>query len=197
MLRGTKTQSKGWHLPALTLGLLLPVMAAAPAAAQSPREAGLWYDDTGRGAVELLPCGANLCGRIVWLKDPLNDKGQPLVDRYNPNPARRTTPICGLQIIGGLKPMPEGTWDTGWIYDPKTGSAYDAAIQLQRADQLKVTGYKGVKLFSKSFTWMRAPADLPRCDVAAAGRSATVPAPKKATKPGTAAAGEALPWAKQ
>jgi hypothetical protein len=27
-----------------------------------------------------------------------------------------------------------------------------------------MTGYKGMKFFSKSFVWKRAPADLPRCD---------------------------------
>lgn len=197
MLRGTKTQAHRRLRAGPVLGLMLPMLVAAgvpQALAQDPREAGLWYDDTGRGAVEIQPCGTNLCGRIVWLKEQVNDKGQPLVDRFNPNPARRTTPICGLQILGGLKAMPEGTWDAGWIYDPKTGSAYDAAIQMLRADQLKVTGYKGVKLFSKSFTWQRAPADLPRCSTTSASQA---PAPNKAAKSSKAAAGEALPWAKQ
>jgi uncharacterized protein (DUF2147 family) len=189
VLRGTKTQSTKPSRLSLTLSVLLPALAlAGGASAQTaPREAGLWYDDTGKGAVELVPCGPKLCGRIVWLKDQVNAEGKPLVDRYNPNPARRTTPICGLQVIGDAQRMPEGNWDSGWIYDPKTGASYNVTFALQGADQLKVTGYKGIKLLSKSFTWTRAPADLPRCAAAPAGEGA--PEPTKG--------GEALPWAKE
>jgi len=96
-------------------------------------------------------------------------RGSASVDRYNPNPARRTTPICGLQVIGDVQKLPEGTWDQGWIYDPKTGSSYNVTLTLQGPDQLKVTGYKGIKLLSKSFIWNRAPLDLPRCDAAESG----------------------------
>jgi len=190
VLRGTKTQSFSPYRMAVALGVVLPALVTAAAAQTMPREVGLWYDDTGKGAVEIVPCGDRLCGRIAWLKDLLNAEGKPLVDRFNPNPARRTTPICGLQVVGGLQAMTGGTWDSGWIYDPKTGSAYDLAIQLSGPDQLKVTGYKGVKLFSKSFTWRRAPDDLPRCNgVPAAGQAAVPPAtakkPVAAAKPAT------------
>jgi hypothetical protein len=58
----------------------------------------------------------------------------------------------------------EGGYDNGWVYDPEQGQAFDAAIQLRTADRLILTGYKGIKFFSKSFVWKRAPADLPRCD---------------------------------
>ena len=34
------------------------------------RATALWYDHTGRGAVEIIKCGGNnLCGKLVWLKD--------------------------------------------------------------------------------------------------------------------------------
>ncbi|MBA4130097.1 MAG: DUF2147 domain-containing protein [Hyphomicrobium sp.] len=187
LLRGTTTQSlKAIPARLALIGLALGLTFATPMSAQAqPAEAGLWYDDTGRGAVELVPCGQKLCGRIAWLKELVNAEGNPLVDRYNPNPARRTTPICGLQVVGDAQKLSDGTWDQGWIYDPKTGASYNVALSLQTPDQLKVTGYKGIKLLSKSFTWTRAPADLPRCDAAAAGSAKAAP---KA---------EALPWAAQ
>jgi uncharacterized protein (DUF2147 family) len=187
LLRGTKTQSGRKAVTGLGLAGLALVLATGPASTQPQQpqlaEAGIWYDDTGRGAVELVPCGQKLCGRIVWLKEEVNAEGKPLVDRYNPNPARRTTPICGLQVVGDAQKLSDGTWDQGWIYDPKTGSSYNVAISLQQPDQLKVTGYKGIKLLSKSFVWTRAPADLPRCGTANGG-SAKAPAK-----------GESLPWA--
>jgi hypothetical protein len=60
--------------------------------------------------------------------------------------------------------MSDGSWDQGWVYDPEQGKAFDAAIQLRARDRLILTGYKGIKFFSKSFVWKRAPEDLPRCD---------------------------------
>ena len=114
--------------------------------------------------MEIFQCGSKLCGRIVWLKDPLNAKGAPLTDGYNPNPKLRNRPICGLQILGGLARQPDGTWDEGWVYDPKVGKSYDAAIELAGQKTLILTGYKGLRLLSKSFTWTKAPETLPKCD---------------------------------
>lgn len=127
-------------------------------------EVGVWIDHTGRGAVEIGPCGKALCGRIVWLKEPNDKYGRPLTDGNNPKAAQRKRPICGLPILGNLQLQSDGAWDAGWVYDPNDGSTHDAQIQLTGRDKLVLTGYAGIKLFSKSFTWVRAPADMPRCD---------------------------------
>jgi uncharacterized protein (DUF2147 family) len=148
----------------LALGLGASAAIAAP-----PIETGIWINHTGKGAVEIRPCGPtgaaarSLCGFIVWLKEPNNKYGQPLTDRYNPEPSKQRRTICGLPVLGSLQRVSDG-WDNGWVYDPEQGSQFDAAIQLAARDRLILTGYKGVKFFSKSFQWKRAPADLPRCD---------------------------------
>jgi hypothetical protein len=112
-----------------------------------------------------------LCGFIVWLKEPNNRKGEPLTDGYNPDPSKRRRPICGLPILGALQRV-SGGWDNGWVYDPEKGAQFDAAIALSARDRLTLTGYKGIKFFSKSFSWRRAPADLPRCDQASQAQAA-------------------------
>lgn len=71
--------------------------------------------------------------------------------------------------------MRGGGWDDGWVYDPEVGKTFDAAIKLASRDRLILTGYKGIKLFSKSFTWKRAPNDLPRCNTEPAEREASLP----------------------
>ena len=148
-------------------GLGLALLAATPAAAQAPPlppEAGVWFDDTGDGAVEIMPCGRNLlCGRIVWLKNPLNSKGKPLTDGYNPKPSLRNRPICGLPILSNLQLMSDGSYDRGVVYDPKKGKQHEAKIRLVQPDKLQLTGFALGRLFSKSFIWNRAPEDLPRC----------------------------------
>ena len=140
-----------------------------------PSATGVWFDDTGQGAVEILPCGDKLCGRIVWLKEDLSQDGQPLTDALNPDPQLRARPICGLPVIGDLKLQADGAWDQGWIYDPKEGKSYDVEIRLRTPDQLQVKGYLGVKFLSESFIWQRAPAEIQRCAALAppAGLQAT------------------------
>jgi len=74
-------------------------LAATSSAHAASDLTGVWIDHTGRGGVEITQCGANLCGRLVWLKDGANKKA------------------CGTQIIGNAKPVGKDTWDGGWIYD--------------------------------------------------------------------------------
>ena len=169
----------------------------------APKEAGIWYDDTGKGAVRIEQCENKLCGKIYWLKETVNAEGKPLIDRHNPNESQRTRPICGLQVLGGLANMADGEWDTGWIYDPKEGKSYSVAMKLDGPDTLKVTGYLVMKLMGRTLTWKRAPASLPSCAANAAqapsnaaktgAAAAAAPAAKAAVKP--VAGGEELPWA--
>lgn len=198
---------------AATAALLAPAAALA-----APAESGIWYDDTGKGAVKIEACGSKLCGKIYWLKDQLNAEGKPLRDKHNPNEGQRNRPICGLQVIGGLTLMQSGEWDSGWIYDPKEGKSYSVAVKMADANTLKVTGYLVMKMMGRTLTWTRAPDDLPACAQNSAAASPGVAAPggqPKASKaaPGTAmpkaiaapaaksaktgaeAGGEALPWA--
>lgn len=188
----------------LVLISVLGLSGSALAGGGAPKEAGIWYDDTGKGAVRIEQCENKLCGKIYWLKDTVNAEGKPLIDRHNPNESQRTRPICGLQVVGGLARMGDGEWDTGWIYDPKEGKSYSVALKLDGPDTLKVTGYLVMKLMGRTLTWKRAPADLPSCAANAAqapgnnaaktGAAAAAPAAKAAAKP-AATATEDLPWA--
>ncbi|MEL6297353.1 MAG: DUF2147 domain-containing protein [Pseudomonadota bacterium] len=137
-------------------------VSAGPASAAEVE--GLWYDDSGKGAVRIIRCGQALCGRIAWLAEPNDKRGRPLTDGNNPKSARRNRPICGLQVIGRLAQQGGGGWDNGWIYDPKTGKSYDVAIELQSRNRLAVTGYLGLKFLSRTLIWRRAPDTLPSCD---------------------------------
>jgi uncharacterized protein (DUF2147 family) len=147
------------------VGPMVIALAAtcSPALASSPL--GLWYDHTGRGAVEITDCNGKLCGRIVWVKDANHKEG------------------CGLQIFGDVKPVAGGKWDGGWIIDPEKDlkTRYDVEITPQ-GEKLKVMGYAGVKFLSETMIWTRAPASLQRCNESVArapepAPPAPVPAP--------------------
>jgi uncharacterized protein (DUF2147 family) len=148
------------------IGPLVISLAAtcSPALASSPT--GLWYDHTGRGAVEITDCNGKLCGRIVWVKDANHKEG------------------CGFQIIGDVKPVAGGKWDGGWIIDPEKDPKhkYDVEITPQ-GDKLKVMGYAGVKFLSETMIWTRAPANLQRCTESVARAPEPAPPPVPAPAP--------------
>lgn len=135
------------HLPYrfLQAGAAAAIALAAGSASASAQPTGIWYDHTGRGAVEITNCGGNLCGRLVWLKDEKNAKA------------------CGTQILGNVKPVSGGKWDGGWIYDPEDNAKYSVEITPMGGDRLKVMGYAGSKLLSETMIWKRANGELKRC----------------------------------
>ena len=157
---GTNRRPAGWMRSVVAV---LSVMFAT-GAAQAADVTGLWYDDSGRGAVEIKRCGASLCGNIRWLREPLRSDGRPFVDALNPDQSKRRRRICGLQVIGDLQQMGDGSWDGGWIYDPKTGKSYRVAVSLKSRNQLSVLGYLGIKMLGRELIWRRAPADLGSCE---------------------------------
>lgn len=119
-------------------------MTGAALAAASPM--GVWIDHTGRGAVEIKDCGdGSLCGRVVWIKDQADSRG------------------CGLQILGSVAPVGSGQWDNGWIYSPEKKQKFSVEVTALDDKRLRVKGYKGIKLLSKTMIWHRAPSDLKRC----------------------------------
>lgn len=129
---------------AAAIGAALSFVSPAGAAGSDPL--GVWLDDTGRGAIEIKPCGSNLCGYVVAVKNANDTKG------------------CGKQIIGDAKPVDGGRWDNGWIYSPEKRKNYDVELKPMSNGTLRVVGYAGTKLFSRTMIWTAAPADLKRCD---------------------------------
>jgi len=118
-------------------------VVSAANTANAASASGLWYDHTGRSAIQVSKCGSGLCGRIVWLK----------------NAAHKS--VCGTRIIGGGKRV-GNSYDTGWIYSPERRKKYSVEITPQ-GNSLKVMGYAGSKMLSRTMIWKRAPSNLKRC----------------------------------
>jgi uncharacterized protein (DUF2147 family) len=144
----------------LAAATLLPA-ANAQTQPQIAPLTGVWIDHTGRGAVEIHTCGNQICGRIAWLKDATDSKGGPAKDK-------KGRPLCGLQIIGDLKPTSNGVWDGGWIYDPDKDDTFNVEVTLKGKDRLQVMGYMGVKFLSETHMWKRAPEPFTGCNTARA-----------------------------
>jgi uncharacterized protein (DUF2147 family) len=138
---------------ALVLGTLV---AATPSAAASP--IGTWLAEGGAATVEIAPCAGSdaLCGRVTWLRSPLDEDGCVLRDAKNGDPTLRGRPVVGLEVLRDLAPgeAPD-TWDGGTIYDPGSGNTYRCSAALDGADRLRLRGYVGIPILGRSTTWIR------------------------------------------
>jgi uncharacterized protein (DUF2147 family) len=142
--------------------LVLGVLGPGKARAAADNAVGLWRTEDGKGLREMFSCGERLSGRLAGFTPRPGSTGIP-VDDNNPDPARRTQPLCGLMLMGDFRRTAEGAWEDGWIYDPKSGQTYHASVRPDGPDRLRLRGYVGIPLFGKTQVWIRAPADAPRC----------------------------------
>lgn len=127
----------------------------APGAAEA-QILGLWSTKEGKSHVRIEPCGDNLCGTIVWLKEPLDDEtGAPKVDKYNKDEGQRTKPLIGLKMLTDFPLDGDGDdkWSGGRIYNPENGKTYRSKLKLLETGQLKVSGC--VLFFCDGQTWDR------------------------------------------
>ena len=140
-----------WRIMSAALVPAALLLLAAAARAEPP--IGLW--ETGESHIEIYHCGDLLCGRIVALDEPLGADGQPKTDKENPDPALRTRPILGMDLVAGFSRKSDRQWVKGSIYDPRDGKTYKCKMTLQKDGTLKVRGYVGLSLFGKTVVWTR------------------------------------------
>lgn len=145
------------HLPLLLPLLLLMAVLSAAVAGADPGIQGTWLTENADAKIRLAPCGTDeLCGKLVWLKDGLDERGRPKVDEENPDPALRDRTLLGLPLLSDfpLKPNDDNRWSDGDIYDPESGRTYSAHMTLD-GDRLKIRGFLGISLLGRTTVWTR------------------------------------------
>ena len=126
--------------------------SAGGVAAANDVATGIWRLDNGRVTVKVTPCGGNLCGTVVALKKPRDDKGRPRLDKENPNAALRSRPVIGLTILSNMKQIGENQWK-GTIYNPDDGNTYRSNMQLQKGNTMRVEGC--IAVFCKAMKFVK------------------------------------------
>ena len=142
-----KTMPAMLFVPAVAVALLF----AATARAQLPL--GTW--ETGDSHLEIYECGGLLCGRIVALDEPFDEDGKEKTDGNNPDPALRSRPIVGMDLIAGFFRESDRKWAGGTIYNPRDGKTYKSTMTVRNDGALEVRGYVGIPLFGKTVVWTR------------------------------------------
>ena len=129
---------------------LSPILClAATAAVADP--AGVWT--TPKAKVRISDCGAGLCATVLSLKEPTDEKGQPKVDRNNPDKGKQNRPIVGISVLPNMKP--DGARWLGQIYNPEDGRTYKAYM-TEESGQLTVQGCALGGLVCKTQVWKKA-----------------------------------------
>ncbi len=146
---------------AMAASIALVATVAAQAADSGPT--GLWLDGSGRGGIDIQPCGDKLCGTLTWLKVPLNAQGKPKTDIHNPDAALQSRPLCGVQVLSGFVPDGPDAWTGGSIYDAASGKTYKSNMALQPDGTLHVRGYIGFSFIGRTETWTRPATRLEHC----------------------------------
>jgi len=138
----------------LVVGVLYFLAAIATAtSAQAGDPRGKWLTESKKAHVEVFDCNGKLCGKVVWLKEPLDENGKPKLDKENEDEKLKSRPIMGHHMISGMEPDGENEWDGGIIYNAEDGKTYSSEMTLVKDDTLKVAGC--VLFFCKSQTWTR------------------------------------------
>jgi uncharacterized protein (DUF2147 family) len=121
--------------------------AAIAASSLAAEGAGRWWTEDNRGVIEVLPCPEGLCGRLVGLDEPNDDKGQP-------KHAKNGAPECGMQIMRVHKTDDVNVWD-GLITDPRDMTDWNLRLTYRPDGGLHLRGYVMLPLLGKSQDWKR------------------------------------------
>ena len=139
----------------LSLAIALFLLAPFASQAAEPIE-GFWLTENKRAIIKTRICGEKVCGTMVWIKNPVDDAGKVKLGADG-------KPLCGTELIGGLKPESAGKWDGGWVLDPRSGDRYSANLRLVSPQKIKLRGYLVLPLLGSSQTWTRVPDDRGGC----------------------------------
>ncbi|TVR38562.1 MAG: DUF2147 domain-containing protein [Cryomorphaceae bacterium] len=144
-------------LPITLITFLFSLFAGtAVAQAEADQLTGVWQPSDGRSYIKIEKIGNKFYGKVVWLKEPLDEKGNPRVDENNPDKSLRSTPLKGYRVLKDFVfDEKDQIWKDGTIYDPKNGTTYNCKIELVDENKIEVRGYVGTAVFGRTDVWTR------------------------------------------
>ena len=126
---------------------VVALFAAGQARAADPSAVmGIWWTQDRDGVVQLYPCAAGLCGRVVGIVS------------FEPNGAAPNDlhgrSRCHLPLVSDGKPDRDGVWDSH-ITNPDDDKTYTIRLQVDPDGRLRMRGYVGLPILGKTVFWTR------------------------------------------
>ena len=128
----------------LAIGLAIATLGGA-AMAQSDPVLGTWQTQPDEGAfahVDIVPCGAAVCGTIVRSYDA---GGNPI-----------QSPNIGRQIVIDMVPQGDGVYQ-GSVWRPSNDKVYVGSMTLEGANNMTLRGCVLGGLICSGQSWVRVP----------------------------------------
>jgi uncharacterized protein (DUF2147 family) len=145
------------RLTARALIAIVMMSSANRGEAAGPADpSGTWLVEDGRARIRLERCGPardRICGYIVWMKNPVDARGEPYRDSKNPDPDKRARALLGHQLLMGLQAIPDGRF-AGDIYNAEDGKFYSVSLWREQSDRLKLKGCL-IGVFCQTQTWQQ------------------------------------------
>lgn len=138
----------------ITLLLLFVTITMSCLAQAKDAIIGRWVNSSGEAHVDIYKKNDKFYGKIVWLKNPKDEKGNVKTDLRNPNESLRTKPVIGLEILKDFV-YEDGKWNDGKIYDPKSGKTYSCNISQKGNGDLNIRGYIGISIIGRTEIWKK------------------------------------------
>ena len=129
--------------------------AVTPQSEEGDALIGVWEPGHGKAKIKISKIGNKYFGKIVWLREPLDEDGNKKTDKNNPDEKMHDTPLLGYKILKDFEYVGDKTWENGTIYDPENGSLYSCTITMKNKNTLDVRGYIGVSMVGRTDTWKR------------------------------------------
>ena len=108
------------------------------------------WREPGGSVLRVYPCADAVCMQVMVLRptEPLR------YDIHDPDPAKRSQPICKLQIGYDFHPHGPEIARNGRVYDPESGHTYHAEMHSE-GDTLHLRGYILFPALGRTENWQR------------------------------------------
>ena len=134
--------------------LLLAFFSCSAWAQKADAILGTWANANGQDHILIYKRDDKFFGKLDWIKFPNDENGKPKTDKNNPDPALRSRPDLGLELLKDFTFDGDNVYSGGTVYDPKNGKTYNCKMTLE-GNKLTIRGFIGISLFGRSVTWTR------------------------------------------
>jgi len=143
-------------LKSLFLSCLFALVSCKSYAQNSSLTANEWINSEHNMVIKFYEHQGKFFGKIIWLKDSIEESNEPKRDIYNENPKLRSRKVLGSDLILHMEGKRNDTkWTNGSYYYFETGHTYNAQMYLD-GDNLYIKGYWWwFKFLGKTRKWER------------------------------------------
>jgi len=139
-----------------SITLLFGLLFSLTTLAQSDAIFGEWYTAEKDAIVTIFADGNTVSGKTTWMEEPNDSKGNPKLDKENPDENLRSRKRMGLKIMQDFVYKGDNVWENGKIYKPSNGKTYGGTATLVSKNTLELEGYLiSLPFIGKTSTWTR------------------------------------------